>query len=72
MIAYERLREILNVEKIKTDIYQDINWLSVEGLLRCSKLEKYYLWFTTGKVFPEAGQISPALAHNGRMKIMSR
>lgn len=72
MIAYERLREIFSVEKIKIDVKADISWLLADSILKHRRLEKYYLWFTTGKVFPEAGQISPALAHNGRMKIMSQ
>lgn len=28
--------------------------------------EKYALWFTTGKIAPESGQIAPALAHFGQ------
>lgn len=28
--------------------------------------EKYALWFTTGKIAPESGQIAPTLAHFGQ------
>ncbi|AXF78697.1 helix-turn-helix domain-containing protein [Erwinia tracheiphila] len=30
------------------------------------KFEKYTLWFMTGKIAPEAGQIAPVLAHYGQ------
>ncbi|MBD2811385.1 C protein [Xenorhabdus sp. Vera] len=36
-------------------------------ILNKKKIEKYSTWFVTGKIAPEAGQISPAIAHNGRL-----
>lgn len=72
MNMYQKLNEIFSVENINIYMTQDIDWLSIEKILRNYRLDKYYFWLTTGKVFPEAGQISPALAHNGRMKIMSQ
>lgn len=40
-------------------------------ILNCSIFEKYTLWFMTGKIAPEAGQIAPALAHYGQEKTES-
>lgn len=70
MTINEKLNSIFNVEKIKINIPHDINWLAVEDILKSRKLTKYSLWLTTGKIIPEAGQISPAIAHNGLMKII--
>lgn len=36
------------------------------GILNHPRYEKYALWFITGKVAPESGQIAPALAHSGQ------
>ncbi|MFZ1873207.1 MAG: helix-turn-helix transcriptional regulator [Chania sp.] len=33
--------------------------------------EKYALWFMTGKIAPESGQIAPALAHFGQDETIS-
>nr|WP_314592212.1 helix-turn-helix transcriptional regulator [uncultured Serratia sp.] len=35
-------------------------------ILNNPRFEKYALWFMTGKVAPESGQIAPALAHFGQ------
>ncbi|EOT6748806.1 helix-turn-helix domain-containing protein [Escherichia coli] len=35
-------------------------------ILNCPRFEKYALWFMTGKIAPESGQIAPALAHYGQ------
>lgn len=70
MMIHQKLTAIFSVEKINIHIKQDISWLSIEHLLRGQRLEKYYLWLTTGKIIPEAGQVSPAIAHNGLMKII--
>lgn len=67
MTAYEKLSEILRVENINIDIKQDISWISIERILKHKRLEKYCIWLMTGKILPEAGQISPALAHDGHM-----
>ncbi|MFS7187698.1 helix-turn-helix domain-containing protein [Serratia proteamaculans] len=38
----------------------------LELILNHPRFEKYALWFITGKVAPESGQIAPALAHFGQ------
>ncbi|MEX9212824.1 hypothetical protein AB7X03_14310 [Providencia rettgeri] len=70
MIAYEKLCEIFNAEKININVNPGISWLAVESILKDRRLQKYSVWLTTGKITPEAGQISPAIAHNGLMKII--
>ncbi|AWK13493.1 helix-turn-helix transcriptional regulator [Candidatus Fukatsuia symbiotica] len=35
----------------------------VTKILNHPRFEKYALWFMTGKIAPEFGQIAPALAH---------
>lgn len=70
MTLNEKLNEMLHIEKIKMAVPQNINWLSVERILKHRKLEKYSLWITTGKILPEAGQISPAIAHSGLAPII--
>ncbi|MBX9476804.1 C protein [Yersinia enterocolitica] len=40
----------------------------MSNFLNQPKIEKYSVWFTTGKIFPEAGQISPELTHFGPSK----
>ncbi|MBD2806439.1 C protein [Xenorhabdus sp. 5] len=39
-------------------------------MLNQKKVEKYSTWFVTGKIAPEAGQISPAIAHSGQLTTM--
>ncbi|MCX9115977.1 hypothetical protein [Providencia rettgeri] len=70
MTLNEKLNEMLYVEKIKIAVPQNINWFSVEHILKHRKLEKYSLWIATGKILPEAGQISPAIAHSGHTLII--
>lgn len=70
MILRRRLAEILEVEKIKMEIKPDISCLTLRQILGHRKLKKYNVWVLTGKVIPEAGQISPAIAHIGHMKII--
>ncbi|EAW3609502.1 C protein [Salmonella enterica subsp. enterica serovar Stanley] len=38
----------------------------MEQILNNPRFEKYALWFMTGKIAPESGQIAPALAHYGQ------
>ncbi|AEJ57913.1 transcriptional regulator, XRE family [Escherichia coli UMNF18] len=38
----------------------------IEQILNNPRFEKYALWFMTGKIAPESGQIAPALAHYGQ------
>lgn len=38
----------------------------IAKILSHPQFEKYTLWFITGKIAPEAGQIAPALAHFGQ------
>lgn len=71
MNVYEKLNEVMKVEKMILDISPNISWAKVERLLRHKRLEKYSIWLTTGKIIPEVGQISPTLAHNGLTKITS-
>ena len=37
----------------------------IMSILNHPRFEKYALWFITGKIAPESGQIAPALAHYG-------
>lgn len=39
--------------------------LTVEKVLSVPSMQKYTLWLMTDKTAPQAGQISPALSHNG-------
>ncbi|EMO2909380.1 helix-turn-helix domain-containing protein [Klebsiella pneumoniae] len=41
-------------------------------ILNTPRFEKYALWFMTGKVAPESGQIAPALAHFGQDETTSQ
>ncbi|MFW5398130.1 helix-turn-helix transcriptional regulator [Yersinia sp. 1252 StPb PI] len=43
----------------------------ITKILNHPKFEKYTLWFITGKIAPESGQIAPALAHYGHGEIIS-
>lgn len=38
----------------------------IMSILNHPRFEKYALWFITGKIAPESGQIAPALAHFGQ------
>lgn len=40
-------------------------------ILNHPRYKKYALWFMTGEIAPESGQIAPALAHSGPDKIIS-
>ncbi|HGM5000005.1 helix-turn-helix transcriptional regulator [Serratia marcescens] len=40
-------------------------------ILNTPRFEKYALWFMTGKIAPESGQIAPALAHFGQEETTS-
>lgn len=71
MNVYEKIKQIAVTENISLDIRQGMSWLSVENILQHRRCEKYSVWLTTGKILPEAGQISPALAHNGQWRITS-
>ncbi|VEB71048.1 Uncharacterised protein [Providencia rustigianii] len=70
MTLNERLIEALSVESLSIAISNNMSWLSFEKTLNHRRLAKYSFWITTGKIIPEAGQISPALAHSGHMKII--
>lgn len=41
-------------------------------ILNHPRFEKYALWFVTGKIAPESGQIAPALAHYGQEETNSQ
>ncbi|EMZ5860589.1 TPA: helix-turn-helix domain-containing protein [Yersinia enterocolitica] len=43
----------------------------VTKILSHPRFEKYTLWFITGKIAPESGQIAPALAHYGHGETIS-
>lgn len=40
----------------------------IEKILSHQVFEKYALWFVTGKIAPDAGQIAPALSRYGQEK----
>ena len=42
------------------------------SILNHPRFEKYALWFITGKIAPESGQIAPALAHFGQDETTSQ
>ncbi|EIV2010193.1 MULTISPECIES: helix-turn-helix domain-containing protein [Klebsiella] len=44
----------------------------IMGILNHPRFEKYALWFITGKIAPESGQIAPALAHFGQDETTSQ
>ncbi|WP_338803351.1 transcriptional regulator [Xenorhabdus griffiniae] len=70
----EKLKEIESVEKIGlffSESEPPKSWIAISTILNHKKVEKYSTWFVTGKIAPEAGQISPAIAHNGRAITMS-
>ena len=41
-------------------------------ILNTPRFEKYALWFMTGKIAPESGQIAPTLAHFGQDETTSQ
>ena len=41
-------------------------------ILNTPRFEKYALWFMTGKIAPESGQIAPVLAHFGQDETTSQ
>ncbi|WP_323854992.1 hypothetical protein [Xenorhabdus koppenhoeferi] len=66
----EKLKLIESVEKIGlsfSESEEHKSWSAISTILNKKKIEKYSTWFVTGKIAPEAGQISPAIAHNGRL-----
>ncbi|MCJ7360643.1 helix-turn-helix domain-containing protein [Klebsiella quasipneumoniae] len=44
----------------------------ITNILNHPRFEKYALWFITGKIAPESGQIAPALAHFGHDETTSQ
>ncbi|AYO37750.1 MULTISPECIES: helix-turn-helix domain-containing protein [Serratia] len=44
----------------------------ITNILNHPRFEKYALWFITGKIAPESGQIAPVLAHFGQEKESSQ
>ncbi|WP_237386187.1 hypothetical protein [Xenorhabdus sp. Sc-CR9] len=74
MNIIEKLKEIESVEKVKfshpDSMEHSLNWNLLSAILNQKQIEKYSTWFVTGKIAPEAGQISPAIAHSGQMTIM--
>lgn len=44
----------------------------IMSILNHPRFEKYALWFITGKIAPESGQIAPALAHFGQEETTSQ
>ncbi|WP_426576410.1 transcriptional regulator [Xenorhabdus stockiae] len=71
MNIIEKLKAIELVEKIDLShlvkMESTLSWFSLSSILNQKKVEKYTTWFITGKIAPEAGQISPAIAHSGHM-----
>ncbi|WP_323862499.1 hypothetical protein [Xenorhabdus szentirmaii] len=69
----EKLKEIEAVEKLgllSSESEERKSWFSLSAILNQKKVEKYSTWFVTGKIAPEAGQISPAIAHSGQLTTM--
>lgn len=71
MSTINKLKQIGLVEKIDFSHLDErgvaVNWLFLSSILNQKRMEKYSLWFVTGMIAPEAGQISPAIAHSGHM-----
>ncbi|HBY8507363.1 MULTISPECIES: helix-turn-helix domain-containing protein [Klebsiella] len=44
----------------------------ITNILNHPRFEKYALWFITGKIAPESGQIAPVLAHFGQDETTSQ
>ncbi|MCC8380806.1 transcriptional regulator [Xenorhabdus sp. PB30.3] len=74
MSIIEKLKTIELAEKIDlshlVQMESTLSWFSLSAILNQKKVGKYTTWFVTGKIAPEAGQISPAIAHSGHAKIM--
>ncbi|EHF3471533.1 TPA: helix-turn-helix transcriptional regulator [Proteus mirabilis] len=51
--------------------HNEPGWVTLEKITNHPRFSKYTLWIMTGKSSPEAGQISPALAHSGQEKEIS-
>lgn len=69
----EKLKEIEIVEKISLfseNEHEPKSWNAISTILNQKKIKKYSTWIVTGKIAPEAGQISPAIAHNGQSTTM--
>ncbi|MGT3164315.1 hypothetical protein [Yersinia enterocolitica] len=64
----EKLVAIAEAEQLDISSLPSHEWLAISNFLNQPKIEKYSVWFTTGKIFPEAGQISPELTHFGPSK----
>ncbi|MGG2143488.1 helix-turn-helix transcriptional regulator [Symbiopectobacterium sp. RP] len=47
------------------------NTLVITKILSHPLFEKYTLWFITGKIAPDSGQIAPVLAHYGQDSVES-
>lgn len=48
--------------------YQEPSVTTLSKITKHPSFEKYALWLISDKTLPEAGQISPALAHSGQEK----
>lgn len=70
MMLHSKLNEAITIEKLNITVPQNLSWMVLENMLKHRQLEKYSLWLTTGKIIPEAGQISPAIAHSGHTPII--
>ncbi|MDU1197009.1 helix-turn-helix transcriptional regulator [Kluyvera ascorbata] len=51
--------------------YNEPGWITLQKLTQHPRFEKYTLWLMTDKTAPQAGQVSPAFAHNGQDKTES-
>ncbi|AUR29992.1 helix-turn-helix domain-containing protein [Morganella morganii] len=56
---------ISTLKKIEAG-YQEPSLSTISKITNYPRFEKYALWLVTDKTAPEAGQISPALAHSGQ------
>ncbi|KAA1194743.1 MULTISPECIES: helix-turn-helix domain-containing protein [Photorhabdus] len=45
--------------------HNEPGWNTLSKLTQHPKFKKYTLWLMTDTTAPEAGQVSPAIAHNG-------
>ena len=59
---------MLGIEENKTVPSTEV----ITNILNHPRFEKYALWFITGKIAPESGQIAPVLAHFGQDEITSQ
>ncbi|MBP6518346.1 helix-turn-helix transcriptional regulator [Shewanella sp.] len=58
---------ISTLKKIEAG-YQEPSVTTLSKIIKHPKFEKYALWIISDKTLPEAGQIAPALAHDGLEK----